>query len=115
MQYSGIDNDTIEAVTIEDITNHRLIPLSIYYSEKDNVYTMKTDGYYNGSFKIQDNQLKLLLRRMCAKDDITLPRTKRLVTYQQMIDGIKQGKYNQLYCWKSKTIKSSEDLSKYLS
>jgi hypothetical protein len=114
MLYDGLDTDTIEIATQEDIINHRLIPLSLYYSSSDNVYTLKSESY-SSSFKVQDHQLKLLLRRMKAKDDITVPRKKRLVTYQSIIDNIKQNKNNTIYVWKSSSIHNEDELKSYLS
>jgi len=104
-------NDCIEIVTSEDIVQHRLIPITIDYSQNDNVYSFKGgEGYCNGNFKCSDAQLRKLLYRIKAKDSITLPASRKKVTYSNIIDGIKTKKYSQIFAWKSKTPTTLEEL-----
>lgn len=105
------NSDIIEDVVEEDIVNHRLVPISVSYSDTDNVYTFKPEGeYYSGSFKASNDDFRKLLYRMKAKDNITLPNSKKGMTYQSMIDNIKEKKCNKIFAWKSKLPKTEEEL-----
>ena len=114
MNYSGfISDDDIEVVTEEDIINHRLIPVTISYDNKQNIWSFNpnsSDNYGHGSFRSSDYGLKLLLRRIKAKDSIVMPPSKKKVTYQSIIDNIKLGKYSTIYCWKLKIPLSLEEI-----
>ena len=114
MDYNGFDTDTIESVTEQDIIEHRLIPITINYNTSDSVWTIKTDGYINGSFKATDDKLRKLFRYIKAKDSIKLPLSRKKVTYQTMINEIKSNKYNKIYAWKSKVSTDLESIKKVM-
>jgi hypothetical protein len=104
MIYNGLNQEEYieDDFTEEDVRQHRLIPIILNYNNSDNVWTMKTEEYVNGSFKCTDDRLKRVLKKMRAKDSIKLPLSRKKVTYQMMIDEIKNNKYNRIYAWKSK-------------
>ncbi|MDA3854936.1 MAG: hypothetical protein PF569_01660 [Candidatus Woesearchaeota archaeon] len=76
--------------------------------DSTNIWEFKpTDSGYNKfSLKASEQQIKTLLRKIKAKDDVTSPNSSRGITYQQMIDEIKSDRDNIIYVWSTMYPKS---------
>ena len=98
---------------MENLSQPKLIPVKIRYYSGDNTWTFEPsiEGSSRISFKSDDVRIKRLLRRIRAKDSITAPKSKKGVTYQTMIDDIKNKSLSSIYVWKSRCPRTLELIS----
>ena len=85
--------------------------------DNSNVWTMKPisgkeDKQF--SFKASDDMVRKLLFNIKATDDIVEPRSKKALTYQQIIDEIKSDRDNMIYVWSEKYPKSLEQVKELM-
>lgn len=94
----------------QDTEHKRLIPVTMDYSDKDNIWTMNIENGGKYNFKATQEQVYKLLRKCRAKDSMTLPASRKKRTYNDMIQAMKNKKYAKVYMWKSKLPMSLEDV-----
>ncbi len=86
----------------QEVYRKKLIPISVSYSEDDNLWIFKPEHSTEMIFRTTPEKMKRLLRRMKAKDSITYPNSRKGTTYQAMMDDVTNKGTSTIYAWKSR-------------
>jgi len=95
----------------------RLLKLRMYYNIKDNIWSLKildNEAVNTFHFKATNDMIKRLFTRMKVKDEIIYPNKRKMVTYQGIIDYIKEKGLGHIFIWKSYCPKSLQDLERLM-
>lgn len=89
-------------------------------TDDDNIFrlipddTSKVYGAQAFATKATPNQILKFLKRCGSADELTSPRSKRGITYQQIVDNIIDGNYNSIYVFSHKYPKNLQDFQRKL-